>query len=66
MENSFIEVDCGNGTNAKWTGNEIPDGPHKLIVYGVDPMNNRGPLAELEFNVGEWIFEIFHIPFVSL
>ncbi|CAB4028569.1 Hypothetical predicted protein [Paramuricea clavata] len=51
MENSFIEEDCGNGTNAKWTGNEIPDGPHKLMVYGVDKMNNRGPLAELQFNV---------------
>lgn len=53
MENSFEEVDCGRGTYGLWTGNKIPDGPHKFLVYGMDKMNNRGPVAELEFNVGE-------------
>jgi hypothetical protein len=53
MENSFNEVDCGEGMNGRWTGNQIPDGPQKLLVYGVDKMNNKGPMAELEFKVGE-------------
>lgn len=53
MENSFNEVDCGDGMTGSWTGNRVPDGPHKFLVYGVDRMNNRGPVSELEFNVGE-------------
>ena len=52
MGNSFNEVDCGNGMKGTWTGNQIPDGPHTFIVYGVDEMNNRGPVAELRFKVG--------------
>ena len=52
MENSFNEVDCGEGTNGKWSGNEISDGPHTLLVYGVDKMDNKGPVANLKFNVG--------------
>ncbi|XP_028410633.1 uncharacterized protein LOC114533322 [Dendronephthya gigantea] len=51
MENSFNEVDCGDGETGAWTGNRVSDGPHKLIVYGVDEMNNRGPVSELDFNV---------------
>jgi hypothetical protein len=52
MESSFNEVDCGNGMTSSWSGNQIPDGPHKLLVYGVDDMNNQGPVAEFQFNVG--------------
>ena len=44
--------DCGNGTNGQWTGNNLPDGPFKFLVYGTDYMNNRGPTKEHTFSVG--------------
>ncbi len=51
-------VDCGNGTNGKWTGFNIPDGPYKLFVYGTDDMNNRGRTEQHKFIVGELIANI--------
>ena len=58
MEDSFKEFDCGDGTNGRWTMNEIPDGPHQFFVYGVDEMDNKGELAKLDFHVGEFICDL--------
>lgn len=53
MENSLEGFDCGNGMTGQFTGNKIPDGPHKLFVYGVDDMNNIGDVKELQFHIGQ-------------
>ena len=51
----FNERDCGDGTSSHWTGTNIPDGHYKLLVYGTDDMNNKGPTAEHKFIVGKSI-----------
>ena len=46
-------VDCGEGNTGQWTGENIPDGVYRFLVYGTDNMKNRGPVAQHTFTVGE-------------
>ena len=55
IDNSYKLVDCDQGTSGRWTGENVQDGSHVFIVYGVDGMNNRGENARHRFIVGKYV-----------
>ena len=60
IDNNFNRVDCGQGPNGQWTGNNIPDGQYVFIVSGRDKFGNQGPQTRHRFTVGQfYIFQLF-------
>ena len=59
----FNIQDCGDGISGRWTRTNIPDGEYKLLVYGTDDTNNRGPTAEHKFVVGKLSSRVRYITF---